>query len=185
MDPLIFHTKAIANTFIRLLPIGFYFGTIIMGILFTDIRAFILLMGFLSNDLISYGFRQLFQTIDLPTCALVESNKNFFTMPASHTQTVAFLMSFFLTEMYYKNTFNPVNFILLGFILLLTAWSRINVGCENIVDIVFAIAIGFLIGAAYYKLTQDWVTVSDASKTQTQSKNLIEIAPQVEIYQRT
>jgi membrane-associated phospholipid phosphatase len=94
-------------------------------------------------------------------------------------------MSFFLTEMYYKNTFNPVNFILLGFILLLTAWSRINVGCESIIDVVFAIGIGFLIGAAYYKLTQDWVTVSDSSTTQSQSSNLIEIAPQVEIYQRT
>ena len=44
-------------------------------------------------------------------------------------------------------------------------------------------AIGFLIGAAYYKLTQDWTTTSDTSTTQ--SKNLIEIAPQVEIYQRT
>ncbi len=183
MDPLIFHTKAIVNTFIRLMPIGFYFGTIIMGILFTDLRAFILLMGFIANDVISFGFRQLFQTIDLPTCAIVESNKNFFTMPSSHTQTVSFLMSFFLTEMYYKNTFNPVNFILLGFILMLTSWSRINVGCETIIDVIFAIGIGALIGATYYKLTENWVNASTTSTKQ--NTNLVKVAPQVEIYQRT
>lgn len=183
MDPLIFHTKAIVNTFIRLMPIGFYFGTIIMGILFTDLRAFILLMGFVANDVISFGFRQLFQTIDLPTCAIVESNKNFFTMPSSHTQTVSFLMSFFLTEMYYKNTFNPVNFVLLGFILMLTSWSRINVGCETIIDVIFAIGIGALIGATYYKLTENWVNASTTSTKQ--NKNLVAVAPQVEIYQRT
>jgi hypothetical protein len=184
MDPLIFHTKAIVNTFVRLLPIGFYFGTIIMGILFTDIRAFILLVGFVANDMISLGFRKLFQTVDIPTCAIVESNKNFFTMPASHTQTVSFLMSFFLTEMYYKNIFNPVNFVLLGFLVLITAWSRINVGCESIVDIVFAIMIGLLIGATYYKITEDWI-ISPDTKSSKSSKNLVEIAPQVEIYQRT
>jgi membrane-associated phospholipid phosphatase len=183
MDPLIFHTKAIINTFVRILPLGFYFGTVIMGILFTDLRAFILLMGFLTNDAISFGFRQLFQTIDLPTCAILESNKNFFTMPSSHTQTVSFLMSFFLTEMYYKNTFNPVNFVLLGFILLLTGWSRINVGCESIVDVVFAIGIGALIGATYYKITENWVT-GDSTSTTTK-KNLVQTEPQVEIYQRT
>ena len=183
MDPLIFHTKAIVNTFIRLMPIGFYFGTIIMGILFTDLRAFILLMGFVANDVISFGFRQLFQTIDLPTCAIVESNKNFFTMPSSHTQTVSFLMSFFLTEMYYKNTFNPVNFILLGFILMLTSWSRINVGCETIIDVIFAIGIGTLIGATYYKITETWVNTSTTSTKQ--NTNLVQVGPQVEIYQRT
>jgi membrane-associated phospholipid phosphatase len=183
MYPLIFHTKAIVNTFIRLMPIGFYFGSIIMGILFTDLRAFILLMGFVANDVISFGFRQLFQTIDLPTCAIVESNKNFFTMPSSHTQTVSFLMSFFLTEMYYKNTFNPVNFILLGFILMLTSWSRINVGCETIIDVIFAIGIGGLIGATYYKLTENWVNSSTTSTKQ--NTNLVQVAPQVEIYQRT
>jgi membrane-associated phospholipid phosphatase len=183
MDPLIFHTKAIVNTFVRILPLGFYFGTIIMGILFTDLRAFILLMGFVANDLISFGFRQLFQTIDLPTCAIVESNKNFFTMPSSHTQTVAFLMSFFLTEMYVKNIFNPVNFVLLGFLLLLTGWSRINVGCENIIDVIFAILIGVLIGATYFKITETWVTAS--SKSTTQKTNLVQTGPQIEIYQRT
>jgi membrane-associated phospholipid phosphatase len=184
MDPLIFHTKAIVNTFVRILPLGFYFGTIIMGILFTDLRAFILLMGFVANDAISFGFRQLFQTIDLPTCAIVESNKNFFTMPSSHTQTVSFLMSFFLTEMYSKNTFNPVNFVLLGFILLLTSWSRINIGCESIIDVIFAIGIGVLIGATYYKITETWVTGSTNSNTTNQ--NLVQQSvPLVEIYQRT
>ena len=92
-------------------------------------------------------------------------------------------MSFFLTEMYYKNTFNPVNFVLLGFILMLTSWSRINVGCETIIDVIFAIGIGALIGATYYKLTETWVNASTTSTKQ--NTNLVPVGPQVEIYQRT
>jgi hypothetical protein len=183
MDPLLFHTKAVTNTFVKILPIGLYFGTVIMGVLFTDIRAFMLFIGYLFNDFISLGFRQLFQTVDLPNCAIVESNKSFYTLPSSHTQTMAFTLAFFMTDMYVKNNFNPINFILLTTLLFVTMWSRFNVGCESISDTVFATLIGLMIGTLFYKVIDTW-NLSSSSNETTQKSDTIEIAPKVEIYQR-
>ena len=188
MDPLIFHTKAITNTFVKILPIGLYFGTVIMGVLFTDIRAFMLFIGYLFNDFISLGFRQLFQTVDLPNCAIVESNRNFYTLPSSHTQTMAFTLAFFLTDMYRKNNFNPINFILLTTLLFITMWSRFNVGCESITDTIFASLLGLLIGSLFYTIIDTWdLTSNGNSGSSVSSKNsdTIQVAPSVEIYQRS
>jgi len=179
MNPIIFQAKAALNTFIRLVPIGLYFGTLIMGILFADIRAFILFVGYLMNDLMSYGFRQLFQTIDIPNCAIVQSNRNFYTLPSSHTQTIAFTLAYFFTDMYMKQNFDVVNFIFLGFLLLITMWSRINVGCESLVDGIFATILGILIGVAFYRLTQTWNEIGQPPKDTTTQP-----APQVQIFKR-
>ena len=181
MNPIIFQAKAALNTFIRLVPIGLYFGTLIMGILFTDIRAFVLLIGYFLNDLISYGFRQMFQTVDLINCALVQSSTNFYTMPSSHTQTVAFTLAYFFMDMYQKQNFNVVNFIFLGFMLLVTMWSRINIGCEAIIDSIFAVVIGITVGAIYYRLTQTWNNVTNSNDPQTLTKKS---SPEVTVYQR-
>ena len=182
MNPIIFQAKAALNTFIRLVPIGLYFGTLIMGILFTDVRAFTLFVGYFLNDLISYGFRQLFQTVDIVNCALVQSNTNFYTLPSSHTQTIAFTLAYFFTDMYIKQDFNVINFIFLGFLLLVTMWSRINIGCESMVDAIFATILGILIGVSFYKLTQSWNDLGkpDTDKTTTTQQ----IIPNVQIFQR-
>jgi hypothetical protein len=169
MNPIVFQTKAIINTFIRLIPIGLYFGTLIMGILFTDIRAFVLFAGYFVNDLMSYGFRQLFQTVDLPNCSIVQSTQNFYTMPASHTQTIAFTAAYFLSDMYQNQNFNVVNFIFLTFLLLVTMWSRTNIGCESAIDAIFATIIGMLIGIAYYRLTINWYNAPQSSSQNSSS----------------
>ncbi len=182
MDSPVFQSKVVVNTIVKLVPIGFYFGTLIMGILFTDVKAFILFMGYVINELISLGFRHMFQSIDIPTCAIAETSRNFFTLPSSHTQTVAFTLAFFFTEMYTKNAFNSVNFVFLSTILLITMWSRINVGCEDIADAIYAATIGVLIGAAYYRLTENWG--GKDSNSSTQEKGEVK-ERKTEIYQRT
>jgi membrane-associated phospholipid phosphatase len=181
MNPIIFQAKAALNTFIRLVPIGLYFGTLIMGILFSDIRAFVLFIGYLLNDIISFGFRQLFQTVDIPNCAIVQSNRNFYTLPSSHTQTIAFTLAYFFTDMYMNQNFNIVNFIFLGFLLIITMWSRINVGCESIVDGIFATILGILIGVAFYRLTQSWNEIGQPPDTTTNQQSK---TSQVQIFQR-
>jgi hypothetical protein len=180
MNPIIFQTKAVLNTFIRLLPIGLYLGTLLMGILFTDIRAFVLFLGYFVNDLVSFGFRQMFQTVDLANCAIVQSVTNFYTLPSSHTQMISFTLAYFFTDMYVKQNFNIVNFIFLGFLLLVTIWSRINVGCENIVDGIFATILGIIIGTTYYKLTQSWNELDAIDQQQKQTAG----NPNVEVFQR-
>jgi membrane-associated phospholipid phosphatase len=181
MNPVVFQTKAVINTFVRLVPLGLYFGTLLMGILFTDIRAFVLLIGYLLNDVISYGFRQIYQTVDLVNCAIVQSPTNFYTMPSSHTQTVAFTLAYFFMDMYQKQNFNVVNFIFLGFMLLVTMWSRINIGCEAIIDSIFAVVIGVTIGAVYYRLTQSWNNVANSKDPQTLTQKS---SSEVTVYQR-
>ena len=85
--------------------------------------------------------------------------------------------------MYTKNLFNPVNFVFLAAILLVTMWSRINVGCEDIVDAIYAATIGILIGTAYYRITETWGGIKDA-KTLDEDKSLKK-ERETEIYQRT
>lgn len=178
MNPIIVHTKAIINTVIRLLPIGLYTGSLIFGILLSDPRAFVLLVGYIINDLLSLGFRTLFQTVDLVNCSVVQSDTKFYTLPAPHIQTVAFTLSFFFTEMYLKNKFNMVNFIFLGFLLLITVWSRINIGCKNIIDAIYATLIGIILGTAYYRLTENWNISPVKDFEETTQKDL-----DVDIYQ--
>jgi membrane-associated phospholipid phosphatase len=151
-----------------------------MGILFTDIRAFVLFLGYFVNDLVSFGFRQMFQTVDLANCAIVQSVTNFYTLPSSHTQMISFTLAYFFTDMYVKQNFNIVNFIFLGFLLLVTIWSRINVGCENIVDGIFATILGIIIGTTYYKLTQSWNELDAIDQQQKQTAG----NPNVEVFQR-
>lgn len=148
--------KAIINTIIRLLPIGFYFGSLIVTLLFYDVRGLVLFIGLLINEFISLGFRYMFQTEDLVNCALVRSPTSFFTMPSPHTQMVAFVMSFFITDMYEQNYFDMVNFIILGGLTFVTMWSRMNIGCKNVIDIIYAFLIGSLIGSIYYMTVKDW-----------------------------
>jgi len=179
MDPIIYNTKVIINTFVRLMPIGLYFGTLIMGILFTDVRAFTLFVGYMVNDLISLGFRKMYQSVDLVNCSIVESSKNFYTLPSSHTQTIAFTLAYFFTDMYIKEKFTPINFIFLIFLLVMTMWSRINVGCENIVDALYAVIVGLLIGSVFYRLTQNWTTSPNDLKIENEI-----VSKEVEIYQR-
>jgi membrane-associated phospholipid phosphatase len=181
MNPIVFQTKAIINTFVRLIPLGLYFGTLLMGILFTDARAFILLIGYLLNDVISYGFRKMYQTVDLVNCAIVQSPTNFYTMPSSHTQTVAFTLAYFFMDMYIKNSFNVINFIFLGFMLLVTMWSRINIGCEAIIDSMFAVVIGIIVGSVYYRLTQNWNAITNSTDPETLNKKS---SAEVTVYQR-
>jgi hypothetical protein len=181
MNPIVFQSKAIINTFIRLVPIGLYFGTLLMGILFTDIRAFVLFIGYFLNDLLSLGFRELFQTVDLPNCAIVQSSQNFYTMPSSHTQTIAFTAAYFFSDMYNNQNFNVVNFIFLTVLLLITMWSRTNIGCETSIDAVFATIIGVLLGFAYYKLTVNWFNSKSAQSLTSNNGNK---SQETQVYQR-
>ena len=91
-------------------------------------------------------------------------------------------MAYFFMDMYQKQNFNVVNFIFLSFILLITMWSRINIGCETAVDCIFAVIIGILIGAVYYRLTQSWNDVINT--TDPKSLTTTKASPEVDVYQR-
>lgn len=156
MDGTLYQAKALLNTFVRLLPVGFYFGTIFSGIFFQEFKAIIILLGLVIIDLVSLGYRSMFQTEGLVNCAMIRSATGFFTMPSPITLIVSFILSFFTADMYNQNRFDAVSFSGLVGLYFLTVWSRINIGCENVFDSLFNTIIGSLLGALYYNLVKDY-----------------------------
>lgn len=148
--------KSIINTIIRLLPIGFYFGSLILGLFFYDPRGFLFFIGLFLNELIMLGARYMFQTEDLINCAIVRTGDQFFTLPAPHTEIISFVWAFLISDMYYRNLFDGINFILLSLILLITVWSRMAIGCQNIIDVIYSVLLGGLLGSGYYMVIKEY-----------------------------
>jgi len=150
------NVKNIINTIVRLLPIGFYFGSIILGLFFYDMKGFLLFMGFVINEIIMLGTRYMFQTEDIVNCALVKNTDGFFTLPAPHTEFVSFIWSFLISDMYFQSRYDVVNFIILSLIVIITMWSRMMIGCQDIIDVIYSLLLGCLLGTGYYMIIKDY-----------------------------
>ena len=149
--------KIFINTFTRLVPLGLYAGSVMSGVVFQDYRGILLFLGFLFNELLSLGYRMILHGVVNPQCALTFSSEGSpFVLPSPITQTVGFFAGFFFMDMYYNSTFNSLEFILLTFLLLITTYSRINVGCKTLLDSIYCALIGLLLGVVYYNLVQPY-----------------------------
>jgi hypothetical protein len=149
--------KAIINTLIRLSPIAFYTGSVISGAIFSDFRAALLLGGFLLNEFLSMGYRMIFHGDTNPQCALLLStNETPFVLPSPISQTVGFLYGFILADMYYNDVFNAFKFFMMTALVILTIYSRINVGCKTILDAVYCSLVGTMLGVVYYSFIKDY-----------------------------
>ena len=149
--------KVFINTFVRLIPLGLYAGSIMSGMVFQDFRGVLLFGGFLANEIISLGYKLILHGAVNPQCALTYSSEGSpFVLPSPLTQTVGFFIGFFFMDMYYNNTFNPLTFFVLSAIQLITIYSRINVGCKTLLDALFCSLIGALFGIVYYNLVKDY-----------------------------
>ena len=148
--------KAVLNTIVRLLPLGFYCGSAMAALMFQDIRGTILFIGFMINEFISLGYRLAFKSTYNPQCALLKSEESTFILPSPITQTVGFYVAFILLNMYYSNYFEPISFFLSISLMFLAIWSRNNVGCKSIIDGCFASFIGLFIGMSYYLIVKDY-----------------------------
>ena len=149
--------KALINTLIRLSPIAFYTGSIISGALFSDFRAALLLGGFILNEFLSLGYRMIFHGTTNPQCALLmTTNESPFVLPSPISQTVGFLYGFILADMYYTDVFNAFKFFIITTIMILTIYSRINVGCKTILDSLYCSLMGIMLGVVYYSFIKDY-----------------------------
>ena len=61
-----------------------------------------------------------------------------------------------MADMYYNDRFNTMRFLALLTILLITVWSRLDVGCVNMMDVMLGLTMGFGIGVAYYLMFKDY-----------------------------
>ena len=149
--------KIIINSLVRIVPVGLYAGAAMSGVVFNDFRGLLLFGGFLGNELIGLGYRMVLRGVPNPQCALLYSESGSpFILPSPITQTVGFFTGFIAMDMYYNNTFNAGKFLLLGMLLVITMFSRINVGCKTLLDAVYCALIGLLTGVVYYSIIKDY-----------------------------
>jgi hypothetical protein len=149
--------KGLIHTFIRFLPLGLYFFTYFSSTLYKDKRSIILLIGLIFNDIIGAIYKKYSGIVPNDTCAVFGNNEgttlNF--LPNSHTEIMAFIMSFFYSEIWLKGNMTgqwfKLNFLL--FMMIITVWSRINIGCETSYQrIIFDILFGMVRGSIFYYL---------------------------------
>mgnify|MGYP001374055923 CR=1 FL=1 len=68
--------KAILNSFMRLMPIILYGGSVLSGLVFNDFRGTLLFLGFLGNEFVSLAYRMMLKGRDNPQCALSSARRN-------------------------------------------------------------------------------------------------------------
>ena len=149
--------KAIINTLIRLMPVGLYAGSTMSALVFNDFRGSLLFIGFILNEFISLGYRMILRGITNPQCALTRINdEKFFVLPSPIGQTIGFFSAFILMEMYSLGEFKPIRFFIIMTLLLTTIWSRNNVGCMSLLDSIFSVTVGILLGICYFTLVKPY-----------------------------
>jgi hypothetical protein len=148
--------KAIINTLVRLAPVALYTGSATSGLVFEDFRAVILLVGFILNEAIAYGYRIMFQGIYNPQCALMKTPDDYFVLPSPITQTIGFFAGFFLMDMYNNGVFAPMRFFFLCTILIVTIYSRINIGCKTLLEALYCAILGMILGVGYYNVIKEY-----------------------------
>lgn len=166
--------KIFINTMVRLAPLGLYTGSAMSGAVFQDFRGVLLFCGFLGNELIALGYKMVLRGTTNPQCALTYSEGGVpFVLPSPISQTVGMFAGFFFMDMYYNNKFNPMQFFLLTSLLLLTIYSRMNVGCKTLLDAIYCSLIGLLIGIIYYNLVKDYYKADYLNQNITVANNTI------------
>jgi hypothetical protein len=157
MITLIDAVKAIINTVVRIIPLGFYMGTAMSGVIFSDFRGVLMFGGFLLNEMIALGYRMVLKGTPNAQCALLMSgDQTPFVLPAPITQTIGYFTGFLMADMYSSGIFNPSRFIICVALLLITVYSRVNVGCKTLIDALYCAILGVIIGVIYYAVVKDY-----------------------------
>lgn len=154
------NTISIVNVLVRILPVCLYGATLIAGMLMDNSQAFILLFGHLINDIISIGYRSILKSQSTPQCAFIKIGDVYYTLPSSHVQIIAYYTMFFLLDMYNKDEYDMGKILFLLTLMGVTIWSRVNIGCESLMDVTFGIGIGSTVAILYYMFIKDYYTVT-------------------------
>ena len=157
--PSLFHT------FAKLLPIGLYVSTLLESILFNDIRGFIIFLGLIINDLINIGYNYLLEKKPKEKCAIIRNiyTDDFFELSTPHTQYISFVTGFLLSSMFFKKVFYYSTFTIFAILIGLTVWSRISVGCKDILDAGYNLIFGLFRGIIYYIIIKDYYEPDDVT----------------------
>jgi hypothetical protein len=127
------------------------------GMVFSDFRGVLMFGGFMLNEMIALGYRMVMKGVDNAQCALLMSGDGSpFVLPAPITQTVGYFAGFIFADMYASGSFSPMRFFACMTLLLITVYSRVNVGCKTLIDALYCAILGFIIGVIYYNVVRDY-----------------------------
>lgn len=165
----------IIHTFVRFLPLGIYFFVYLSSALFKDLRAAYLLIGLVINDLIGYLYKKYTKFRPNGPCAIFakaddKTEPGF--LPNPHTEIMAFVSSFFFSDMFYKGGIDAVPFTFLLFMLFITIWSRINIGCKKAKDVLFNLVFGAIRGILFFMIINKYYAEAERGITERETCDL-------------
>ena len=79
-----------------------------------------------------------------------DSGRKLGFLPNAHTEVMSFLLAFIYSNMWHEYKFDLIPFLSLFLMWLITAWSRVSIGCKNVQDVLFNTILGAMIGMLYY-----------------------------------
>ena len=144
---------------VKFIPIGIYFFAYLSSTLYKDIRSALLLIGLIINELIGYLYKKYTNYNPKDECHIFDKgSKNYKLdfLQNSHTEFIAFVSTFFFSDMYHKQKLNIIPFTSLLILIFLTIWSRLSIKCEENKDVIFNLVIGIIWGALFYYFVKEY-----------------------------
>ena len=152
--------KGLIHTFVRIMPLGLYFFTYFSLTLYKDLRSGILLLGLIINDMIGYMYKKYAKIVFNDACAMfgtTNADGNLGFLNNTHIEIITFIAAFFYSDMWNKNKMDWYKFNFLTFMIIITIWSRMAIGCNiDLQDIIFNVVFGLLRGALFFYFFQNY-----------------------------
>jgi len=145
--------RAIIHTFVRFLPLGLYSFAYLSTAIFKDRRGALLLLGLVINDVIGYLYKRYTKYEPNENCAMFgkkDDSSSIGFLPNEHTEYMSFVAAFFYSDMWHKYSLDFIPFFFILFLLVITIWSRISIGCKTFNEVMFNIIFGAITGIIYY-----------------------------------
>jgi len=153
------------HTFVKIMPVGLYLASFLESMLFNDIRGFLIFIGLLINDLINIGYNYMMKPKPNMNCAIIRNvyTDDFFSFATPHTQYISFITAFLMASMYFKKVFYYSTFFMFVVMIGLTIWSRITIGCKDILGAGFNLLFGAFRGIIFYIIVKDFYEPEDVT----------------------
>lgn len=153
------------HTFVKIMPVGLYLASFLESMLFNDIRGFLIFIGLLINDLINIGYNYTMKPKPNMNCAIIRNvyTDDFFSFATPHTQYISFITAFLMASMYFKKVFYYSTFFMFAVMIGLTIWSRITIGCKDILGAGFNLLFGAFRGIIFYIIVKDFYEPEDVT----------------------
>ena len=168
--------KTLLTSFIKLMPIGLYFFTYFSLIIFKDLRAGVLLLGLVLNELFGYAYIKYSNTVRNAECVIFGNDamdRAFGFINNTHIEIISFVAAFFVSDMWYKESMNWFMFNFLLAMIILTIWSRMSVGCINdLTSVIFNVLFGFILGGLFYYFFSETYSASERGQLERETCDL-------------